>query len=217
VLIGIAVNREIPVQVGTLARLHQRGLTGVAQVELEDTGEGQEPLATSEENPARIRMAPSLLDEVTDAGTQALAMLSRLADSVDEVLNEDGRAQLRSILMRVDRLLTSVEHVTQALEADLPRTLAGAARAAESVAALADRTAESMDEVDALIAELQETAIVVQELGNELSGSGIPGLDRAFEAINSAAREMARLAQSIARQPERLLRGRQATPGPGEE
>lgn len=217
VLIEVAVNREVPVHAGTFARLRMRGLTGVAQVELEDSGELQAPLATSESNPARIRMAPSLLDEVTDAGTQALSMLSRMADSLGEVLNEDSREQVRSILTRVDSMLASAEHVTQTLEADLPRTLDGAARAADSVAALADRTTDSMDEVDALIAELHQTALIVQELGSELSGSGVPGLDRALEAVDRAAREMARLAQSLGRQPERLLRGRQTTPGPGEE
>jgi phospholipid/cholesterol/gamma-HCH transport system substrate-binding protein len=217
VLVDIAVDPEIPMLRGTFARLHQRGLTGVAQVELEDARDSAEPLPTSVDAPARIRMAPSLLDEVTDAGTQAIAMLSRLADSLSEALDEQNRAQLRSILTRVDGMLTSVEQVTQALEADLPRTLDGAARAADSVATLAERTTDSMDEVDALIAELRETAAVARRVGDELSGSGMPGIDRALEAVNGAAREMARLAQELARQPERLLRGRQTTPGPGEQ
>ncbi len=217
VLIEIGVNREVPVHAGTFARLRPRGLTGIAQVELEDTGVLQEPLPTSAANPTRIRMVPSLLDEVTDAGTQALATLSEMADSFGELLSEGSRGQLRSILMRVESLLASIENVTQTLEADLPRTLDGAARAADSVAALADRTTSSMDEVDALIAELHQTAVVVQELGSELAGSGMPGFDSALDAINRAAREMGRLAQSIARQPERLLRGQQSSPGPGEE
>lgn len=217
VLIRVAVNREVPVHTGTFARLRPRGLTGIAQVELEDAGVLQEPLPTSAANPARIRMAPSVLDEVTDAGTQALATLSQLADSFGELLSDGSRGQLRSILVRVDGLIDSIERVTQTLEADLPRTLGGAARAADSVAALADRTASSMDEVDALIAELLKTSLVVQELGSELSGSGLPGLDGALDAINRAAREMGRLAQSIARQPERLLRGQQPSPGPGED
>ena len=103
------------------------------------------------------------------------------------------------------------------LEADLPDTLGAATRAADSVSGLADRTTQSMDEVDALIAELRQTAAVARELGEELSGSGVPGMDRALEAVNSAAQEIARLARSLARQPERLLRGRETTPGPGEE
>ena len=217
VLIRIAVDPQIPVQRGTFARLHQRGLTGIAQIELQDTGASTERLPTSQEDPARISMAPSLLDEVTDAGTQALAVLTELADGLSEVLNEQNRERLRSTAARLDDMLTSIEQVAESLEADLPRTLDGAARAADSVAVLAERTTESMDEVDALIAELRETAAVARRVGEDLSGSGVPGLDRALESVNGAARDMARLARELARQPERLLRGRQATPGPGEE
>lgn len=217
VLIRIAVDRQIPVQRSTFARLHLRGLTGVAQVELADTGELPEPLPTSENSPARIQMEASLLDEVTDAGTQALAMLSDLTETLREALTEENREQLRTVVARVDGTLASIERVAESLEADLPRTLDGAARAADSVATLADRTTQSMDEVDALIADLRETAAVARRVGDELSGSGVPGLDSALDAINGAAREMARLARELARQPERLLRGRQTAPGPGEE
>ncbi|MBN1240297.1 MAG: MCE family protein [Gammaproteobacteria bacterium] len=217
VLIRIAVNPQIPVQRTTVARLHQRGLTGIAQIELEDEDHSSEPLPTRDEDPARIPMASSLLDEVTDAGTQALTMLSELAENLNETLDEQNRAQLRSVLTRVDRMLGSVEQVTEALQAELPRTLDNASRAADSVATLADRTTESMDEVDALIAELRETAAVARRLGEELSGSGVSGLDRALAAVDEAARDMARLARELAQQPQRLLQGRQTAPGPGEE
>lgn len=217
VLVRISVDPGIPVQRSTFARLHQRGLTGVAQVELQDTGKLPEPLPTTADDPAKIHMEPGLIDEVTDAGTRALARLTELADSLNAILDEENRARVTSILARVDSMIASVEQVTEALEADLPRTLDGATRAADSVATLADRTTESMDEVDALIGDLRETAAVARRLGEELSGSGVPGIDSALDAVNSAARELARLAQSLARQPERLLRGRQTTPGPGEE
>ena len=217
VLIRIAVNPQIPVQRTTVARLHQRGLTGIAQIELEDRDDSDEPLPTRDNDPARIPMAPSLLDEVTDAGTRALESLSELSRSLNETLSEQNRAQLRSILTRTDDLLLSVEQVSEALEADLPRALDGAARAAASVAALADRTTESMDDVDALIAELRQTAAVARQIGEELSANGVSALDRALAAVDEAAGDMARLAREIARQPERLLRGRQTEPGPGEE
>jgi hypothetical protein len=74
-----------------------------------------------------------------------------------------------------------------------------------------------MDEVDALIAELRATAAVAREVGDDLSGSGAPSLDRALDAVNSAADDLGRLARSLAANPSQLLRGRQAQPGPGEE
>jgi phospholipid/cholesterol/gamma-HCH transport system substrate-binding protein len=218
VLVRIVVRPEIPVHHSTFARLRQRGLTGVSQVELDDTGRHPQPLLTTAHEPARIQMRPGLLDEVTEGGMQALESLNELADSLNAVLDAENRERMRSILARVDRTLHAAERVAQALEADLPRTLDSTARSMEAMAALADRAALSMDEIDALVVDLREVAAVARRFGDDISGRAVPGVDRALDAVDRAAREMARLAQSLTQQPESLLRGRQRpAPGPGEE
>jgi phospholipid/cholesterol/gamma-HCH transport system substrate-binding protein len=217
VLVTINVDAQIPVHYSTYARLQTRGLTGTTQVELHDAGDRPEPLPTSRQDPARIPMHPSLVDEVTDAGTQALATLNIIVDVIGEALDEENLEQIRAALRRVDNTLTAAEQVALALEAELPRTLQGAARTAEAVTVLAERATSSMDEVDELIAELRETAAVARQLGEDLAGRTQPGIDRALEAFDRAAQEIGRLAQSLARQPERLLRGSRLSPGPGEE
>lgn len=218
VLIGIAVDDGIPVLESTFATLNQRGLTGMAQIELEHTGVDAQPLATSREAPARIRLAPSLIDEVTDAGSQALAIFREIAQTLDEALNERNREKLVSLAGRMDRLLATVENLAATLEAELPSTLGSASRAADAVTELAERTTASMDDVDALIAELRETAATARALGEELSDSGVARLEETLASVDTAADEIARLARELARQPERILRGGGRTaPGPGEE
>ncbi|SRR5690606_20079497 len=217
VLIEIGVDERIPVLETTFARLQQRGLTGVAQVELAFAGTDAQPLPTSAAEPARIPMEPSLLDEVSDAGTQALAIVEEIADTLEQALNEENRERLRAIVARADALLSSAEHVAATLETDLPPALESASRAADSVTALAERTTQSMDEVDALIAELRATTAVARQIGEELAADGVSGLDRAIAAASSAAQEISRLARDLAREPSMLLRGREARPGPGEE
>lgn len=222
VLIRINIDAGIPVLESTFATLHQRGLTGVAQIELEQGDTTAAHLPTSDDDPAAIPMAPSLIDEVTEAGTQALEIFREIAGTLSEALNEQNGERLASITARLDGLLASVEGVAATLEAELPETLAEATRAADAVADLAERTAVSMDEVDTLIAELRNTAAVARELGSqlgsELTGSRLAGLDEALEAVDQAAAEIARLARDLGQQPERILRGgRPAAPGPGEE
>lgn len=216
VLIGILVDPQVPVQRGTYAELQQRGLTGVAQVELAHV-EATEPLPTSDENPARIPMAPSLLDQASDVGTQTLEILREVARAFDDVLNEENRARLRTVATRVDGLLMSVEQVAATLESDLPPALDSATRAADSVTALAERTTASMDEVDALIAELRATSAAARDVAEELAAGGGPDLDRALEAVSNAAQDLARLARNLASNPGQLLRGPRTPPGPGEE
>lgn len=217
VLVDIGVDPGIPVNYSTYARLLQRGLTGVAQIELRDNGERPEPLPTTRQDPARIEMEASLVDEVTDAGTRALATLNGLADSLQEMLDEQTIERLRTVLGRIDRTMASVEQAAAVLEEDLPRMLDGAQRSVDAVGALAERATLSMEEVDELIAELRETAAVARRLGEELSGRTAPGVERALDALDRAAQEISRLARTLAREPERLLRGTQRALGPGEE
>lgn len=216
VLIRIAVEPQVPVLRSTFARLHQRGLTGVSQVELEHR-EGVEPLPTTAEHPARIPMAPGLIQQAADIGTQTLEILNSVAETVEQVLSSESGAQLQSLAARLDRLLLSAERVADSLETELPAALNGATRAAESVTELAERTTASMDDIDALIAELLATAAVAREVGENVSAEGMPALDRALVAMEEAARELGRLAETLSANPSQLLRGRQTPPGPGEE
>ena len=216
VLIRIAVEPQVPVLRSTFARLHQRGLTGVAQVELEHD-EALEALATTAEHPARIPMAPGLIQQATDLGTQTLEILNTVADTVEQILNEESGAQLQSLANRLDGLLQTAEHLGASLEAELPDALDRATIAADSVAELAERTTASMDDVDALIAELRATAVAAREVSENLSGSGAPALDRVLEGMDAAAQELSRLAQTLSNNPSQLLHGRRTPPGPGEE
>jgi phospholipid/cholesterol/gamma-HCH transport system substrate-binding protein len=220
VLVSISVDRDIPVHYSTFARLHQRGLTGVAQVELHDTGQHPEPLPTSPADPGRIPMEPSLVDQVTDAGTAALATLNNLADTLQRTLQEENIEQLQTMIARIDSTLAAIEQVADVLGQELPQTLEGATRSVDAVADFAARATVSMNEVDELVAELRETAIVARRLGEQVEGQMAPGLDRtfeAFEAFERAAAEISRLAQTLTREPERILRGSRIAPGPGEE
>jgi phospholipid/cholesterol/gamma-HCH transport system substrate-binding protein len=218
VFVRIAVGPEIPVHHSTYARLRQRGFTGVAELELDDTGRHPQPLLTVADEPARIPLRPSLLDEATDAGFAIVENLNELSERLADLIDDENRERLRSVLARLDGTLAAAEALAQALESDLPRTLDSASRSMDAVGAFAERATMSMDQVDELVVELREAAALARRLGDEIGGRAVPGVDRAIEAVDRAAREMARLAQSLAQQPEGLLRGRgRQAPGPGEE
>ena len=218
VLIRIAVEPQVPVLESTFARLHQRGLTGVAQVELEhDEGPEAEPLPTTAEHPARIPMAPGLIQQAADLGTHTLEILNSVADTLDRMLNDEGGARLQSLATRLDGLLATSERIAASLERDLPHALDSATRAADSVTELAERTTESMNDVDTLIAELRATAAFARNLSEQLSSTGGPALDRVLESMERAAQELSRLAETLSSNPSQLLHGRPTRPGPGEE
>lgn len=215
VLVHIAVEPQVPVLRSTRARLNQRGLTGVAQVELSHA-QTAEPLPTAAEHPARIPMAPGLIQQATDLGTQTLEILNDVAVTIDRLLDAETGANLQSLTTRLDRLLVNAERIAVSLESELPDALDSATHAADSVAELAERTTASMEDVDALIAELRSTAAVARDIGENLSASSAPALESALESMNAAAAQLSSLAQALSNDPSQLLHGRRTQPGPGE-
>jgi phospholipid/cholesterol/gamma-HCH transport system substrate-binding protein len=216
VLIRIAVEPQVPVLRGTFARLHQRGLTGVAQVELEH-GDSMEPLPTTDEHPAHIPLTPSLIQQASDVGTRTLEILSDVADRLDATWSGENGATLQTVAARLDDLLASAERIAAALESDLPRALDRATYAADSVAELAEGATERLHDADALIEELRATAAAARSLAHDLSDTGAPALQRTLDSMNAAAEELGRLAEALAANPSQLLHGRRQPPGPGEE
>jgi hypothetical protein len=67
IFVRIAISPEIPVHHSTYAQLRQRGFTGVAEIELDDSGRHPQPLLTVPDAPARIPLRPSLMQQATEA------------------------------------------------------------------------------------------------------------------------------------------------------
>ncbi|MCI0734097.1 MAG: MlaD family protein [Methylococcaceae bacterium] len=72
ILVRIEVDKGLPITLGTYAMLRVQGLTGLAQIELGDSGENQQPLLTNNANPAQIPLQPSLIDKLADSGGNIL-------------------------------------------------------------------------------------------------------------------------------------------------
>ena len=138
----------------------------------------------------------------------------RVADTVEQVLNDENGAKLASVAERLDGLLLTAEQIAASLDAELPETLATATRAADSVAAHAERTTASMDDVDAMVADLRATAAAARAISEDVAASDGPALDRVLETMDSAARELGRLAQALSNDPSQLLYGRALRRGP---
>ena len=77
VLVTVRIRADLPITQGTRARLATQGVTGLAFIALDDSGENAAPLAG---DPPRIRLAPGLIDEVSAASLQTLTRVRELAE-----------------------------------------------------------------------------------------------------------------------------------------
>lgn len=226
VLVTVRIRADLPITQGTRARLATQGVTGLAFIALDDSGEDTAPLAG---DPPRIRLAPGLIDEVSAASLQTLNRVRELAERLAGLANPDN-------LARIERTLAHFERSSQGLERTLqeaPQTLA-AVRQVFSKDNLA-RISGSLDNLERLSGEavplaregrtlltrLQTVSERIDTLagatGEGVATSTLPRLNGLLQELTVTSRQLSDLLDEIDNSPQLLLLGRgKPVPGPGE-
>lgn len=229
ILVRISLDARYPLTAGTTARLNTQGLTGIAYVQLEDDGSRPEPLAGSGGAMPRILLRPTLLDSLGGRAEDIAARTADVMARLSEVLDERNVRELRrslenlaamseSLRESARQLPASVAAIQRALSAAnidrLSATLANLDRATGQAAPLVQELRETLGTLSALAERLDAVA---GEAGGELTAATLPRANAALEDLAAASRRLARLMESIEREPQSLLFGRpRAAPGPGE-
>lgn len=227
ILVRIEVNTGMPITYGTYAKLRVQGLTGLAQVELNDTGENPAPLATSKEHPARIPLRPSLFDKLTDVGANILFHADELMARLGEMLNENNRGRIQRILADLE---TAAGHFA-GLEDRMDKAYAAVQGASENVQTASAKAVKTLTHIDEVALDLRKLTRQIQDFtknadaltltgknaGDTMIKTTLPRLNALLEDLQSTATQVKRLSDLLARNPQALLYGpRPSAPGPGE-
>ncbi|HYW92747.1 MAG TPA: MlaD family protein [Gammaproteobacteria bacterium] len=220
VLIRIKLQPDVPITRSTYAKLRERGVTGLSEIELSSSGKGPgQPLPTSEAHPGRIPMHPSLLSEVSSRGEKLLDKLNTLTDHLNRILSRDNQQRINRILQnlqtatgdlhqvlsrknqqRIDSVLQNLQTAT----GDLVRLQQKAAPAVERLPGLESHANRTLSNLDNL-------------LQGKLEQQTLPRLDTTLDQLSRSARSVRQLSESLRHQPGSLLRGSNLPPpGPGE-
>ena len=217
ILISIAIADNIPLTRGTVAKLAYQGVTGIAHVLLVDTGKDSEPLPGGGASSARIVMAPSLLDEVSENGTAALRQAQEVMASANALLNEENRrrfaATMANLSMKpaIDNMNASLVQVRKLLD---DRNLQTISRAAGEVGPLLADTRQ-------LVGKMQATADKLDVAIGDASAGGtsalMPRLNELAADFSMTSRQLSRVLRLLEDSPQGLVFGVPAgEPGPGE-
>ncbi len=126
VLVRLALDETAPVTGSTFATLGFQGVTGLAFVQLDDSGEDKTRLATSAQSPARIPMRASLLSRLSDQGVAILARLEQTSERVNTLLSDENQKQMMATIVGFGDSARSVQKMAdrmQALSANLDDVL----------------------------------------------------------------------------------------------
>lgn len=98
VLVRLALDESAPVTASTFATLGFQGVTGLAFVQLDDSGESKTMLPTSEQTPARIPMRASLLSKLSDQGVAILSRVEQTSERINALLSDKNQQQMMATI-----------------------------------------------------------------------------------------------------------------------
>lgn len=217
----INVDREVPITRGTYALIEAQGLTGIARIQLEDSGEDPERLDTDPGDPSVIPVRPTLLSRISRTGEDAFRQFESVIGRLEKLLSDENLDHAGNIMANLDevsgRLVELESRVGKAVDAVPP--LAEDTRSA--VRAL-ERTASEFEgigpRVRTVAEEVETLSRTGRRLGDDLERETIPHLNDTLRRLDDASQDFSRLVRQLERQPDSLLRGRRdLRAGPGEE
>lgn len=221
-LIRISVRQDIPVTRGTVAKLGFQGVTGIAHVLLEDTGQDATPLAVAGGDLARIPMRDSLIQELSDVGGETLRNARDFLSNANQVLSPENRQAITKTLANLEATTANAREAT----AQLRQVLSSEnIRALQSTLARAEQTVGQATpffaEARVLVARLQSASDKFETALGDPSTSGagalFPRLNELSSELSSSSQQLNRVLKMLEDSPQSLIFGYEKTlPGPGE-
>ncbi len=221
-LITISVQKHIPITRSTIAQLGYQGVTGIAHVLLEDSGQGTDLLVSDKANPARIAMQDSFVQELSDAGGETLRQARDLLLGMNDLLRPENRQLLVQTLDHIEASTRHARETTARLERlfsaeNLVRVNSTLVLAEKTVAQAGPFFSEARDLVASLktASEKFQTALGDSQIGG--FGALAPRLNELTTELSTTSHQLGRVLQMLEESPQSLIFGRQhIEPGPGE-
>lgn len=230
VLLRISVDEATPITRSSFATLGFQGVTGIAFLQLDDSGESKERMSSSPTHMARIPMRPNLVNKLAERGSHLLTQLEVIIERVNQSLAPDNQNVVMGTLASLGKAADSLPPLVQ----DARNTLASLRDVSSSVVASTDAVKKTADQATVTVAELtrlvqgmQQPGAVLDQLtqgagalsaaGQTLQMDTLPRLNRTMDDTSLAARNLSRVANTLDSSPQALILGNPVRkPGPGE-
>jgi phospholipid/cholesterol/gamma-HCH transport system substrate-binding protein len=220
ILVPIEVDKNIVLNKGVYATLRLKGVTGLTQIQLEDSGTITEPLEPGDKPTFRIPLEPSMTDKLMSSGEELLHKADHLMQRLSALLNDENEKNIGGILSNLKTLTDKLSELQRSVD----KALAG-------VPALSSGAQKTLTNIDTLTSELQGLTKEVQNLsikagslvdsgktsGDTLANTTIPKVNKLLTELQSTTQQVKRVATMLEHDPQELLLGpSQQDSGPGE-
>jgi len=243
VLVRIAINDAAPITQSTFGSLGFQGVTGLAFVQLDDSGESQQKLVSADASAPRIPMRAGTLARLSEQGLGILTQVEEASRKANQLLALQNQKVLMDAIANLGQAAASIEQLSKranqvlgppgsgvslpqlATEAD--NTLRGMQATSERLGQSADAVRKSSDAFKAMSTRMSEPGGTLDKIarGSEalvatsqaLNAHVVPRLNRTADDAARTARQVGRAVDMVGDNPQSLILGRGvAPPGPGE-
>jgi phospholipid/cholesterol/gamma-HCH transport system substrate-binding protein len=231
VLLRLEIDGEAPVTRDTFATLNLQGITGLAFIQLDDTGQPAPRLVRDDDHPPRIPLKSGLLANLTAKGELILERVEQVTARVNQLLGDANQRRFSSALENLGTAAADASRVAQRLDATIGKrvdpALAEASTALRSVRKSADevektaaefgQAARRLSDKDGPMDRLAEGTQALSHAADSFNSATLPRVNRVTEETSRAVRQLSRAAININENPQSLIFGAgPVVPGPGE-
>ena len=238
VLIRLEVDSAAPITSDTFATLSFQGVTGLAFVQLDDSGKQAVRLVPNDDAPPRIPLRPGFLAKLQDKGEKILDQVEQATARINQVLADPNQKRLAAALDNVGQAAASVSQLSTSMTAlldaqfgptrvNIPAfvktadaaltSLRGTSDAAKIAVTEIGKTAQRLNAKDGPVDRLAEGAEGLAHAADSFNAATLPRINRVTEDSSRAVRQLSRAVTGISDNPQALIFGSgPAQPGPGE-
>lgn len=239
VLVRMEVATGTPITQDTFATLSFQGVTGLAFVQLDDSGKPAALLPPDDEAPPRIPLKPGLLSKLAERGEAIMEQVEQVSTRVNQLLSEPNQKRITAAFDNVAEAAASIATLSRNLDTTLtaqfgPRRvdIPSLVRRTDSALASLQETSEA---TRSTIAEIGQTARrlnapngpmdrlaagteALSHAADSFNAATLPRINRVTEDTSRAVRQLSRTIIGINDNPQSLIFGTgRIDPGPGEE
>lgn len=231
VLLRLEIDRDAPVTRDTFATLSYQGITGLAFIQLDDTGQPAPRLVVDDDHPPRIPLKPGLIAKLQDKGEVIMERVEEMTARMNQLLGDENQRRFSAALDHLGTATADASRVAKRLDttlatrvdpalADASTTLRSVRKSADEVkkaAASFGQTARRLNDKDGPMDRLAEGSQALSHAADSFNSATLPRINRVTEETSRAARQLSRAVTTINDNPQSLIFGAgPVMPGPGE-
>ncbi len=234
VLIRIAIDDSAPITRSTFASLGFQGVTGLAFVQLDDSGESKVALAPGGAAADSIPMRPGLMSKLSRQGEKILHQMEESSVRINQLLSVENQKALTTTIgsmgQAADRLGRLASDAGQALPPlvqdakvslqtlkDTSLRVGDSADEARASARAFRTVSERMNEAGGTLDQLSAGAETLVKTGQTLNSATLPRVNRVADEAARSVRQLGHTLGSVGDNPQSLIFGNAPIPpGPGE-